>query len=152
MENNCTTYLREITYWNSCIPSASTTNGSWLVDKSTNIFWGFDMSSVICERRNKKKYVIITRSAAGVSRHLQWNKSATVNTAATNAVSLLWWRANAQNVSQHTLYGVQHIHINLTLIHCAFYHHADTDQVLTGTSILGITLTFLSRSQLTTYN
>ena len=23
---------------------------------------------------------------------------------------------NAQNVSQHTLYGVQHIHINLTLI------------------------------------
>ena len=26
-------------------------------------------------------------------------------------------RANAQNVSQHTLYGLQHIHINLTLIH-----------------------------------
>ena len=33
--------------------------------------------------------------------------------------SELWRRANAQNVSQHTLsYGVQHIHINLTLIHC----------------------------------
>ena len=29
---------------------------------------------------------------------------------------LLWWRADAQNVSQHTLYGVQHIHTNLTLI------------------------------------
>ena len=37
--------------------------------------------------------------------------------------SLLWRRANARNVSQHTLYGVQHIHINLTLIHCTFYHH-----------------------------
>ena len=33
--------------------------------------------------------------------------------------SLLWRRANARNVSQHTLYGVQHIHINLTLIHCS---------------------------------
>ena len=41
---------------------------------------------------------------------------------------LLWRRANAQNVSQHTLYGVQHIHINLTLIHCTFYRHADADQ------------------------
>ena len=37
-------------------------------------------------------------------------------------------RANARNVSQHTLYGVQHIHINLTLIHCTFYRHANTDQ------------------------
>ena len=27
-------------------------------------------------------------------------------------------RANARNVSQHTLYGIQHIHINLTLTHC----------------------------------
>ena len=26
------------------------------------------------------------------------------------------------------LYGVQQIHINLTLIHCTFYHHADADQ------------------------
>ena len=33
-------------------------------------------------------------------------------------LSELWRRANARNVSQHTLYGVQHIHINLTLIHC----------------------------------
>ena len=32
--------------------------------------------------------------------------------------SLLWRRANARNVSQHTLYDVQHIYINLTLIHC----------------------------------
>ena len=32
--------------------------------------------------------------------------------------SLLWRRANARNVGQHTLYGVQHIDINLTLIHC----------------------------------
>ena len=31
---------------------------------------------------------------------------------------LLRRRANARNVSQHTLWGVQHIHINLTLIHC----------------------------------
>ena len=37
-------------------------------------------------------------------------------------------RANARNVSQHTLYGIQHIHINLTLIHCTFYRHADADQ------------------------
>ena len=36
--------------------------------------------------------------------------------------------ANPRNVSQHTLYGVQHIHINLTLIHCTFYSHADADQ------------------------
>ena len=41
--------------------------------------------------------------------------------------SLLWWRANAQNVSQHSLYCVQHIHINLMLIHCTFYRHADAD-------------------------
>ena len=34
--------------------------------------------------------------------------------------SLLWRRDYARNVSQHTLYGVQHIHINLTLIHCKF--------------------------------
>ena len=27
-------------------------------------------------------------------------------------------RANARNISQHTLYGIQHIHTNLTLIHC----------------------------------
>ena len=26
--------------------------------------------------------------------------------------------ANAQNISQNTLYSVQHIHINLTLIYC----------------------------------
>ena len=37
-------------------------------------------------------------------------------------------RAKARNVSQHALYGVQHIHINLTLIHCTFYRHADADQ------------------------
>ena len=38
---------------------------------------------------------------------------------------------------EHNLYGVQHIHINLTLIHCTFYRYADADQklVLTGTSI-----------------
>ena len=41
--------------------------------------------------------------------------------------TLLWRRANAQNVSQRTLYGVQHIHINLTLIHWRFYRHADAD-------------------------
>ena len=37
-------------------------------------------------------------------------------------------RANAQNVSQHTLYNIQHIHINLTLIHCTFYRYANADQ------------------------
>ena len=45
-----------------------------------------------------------------------------------NVFFLLWRRANARNVSQHTLYGVQHIHINLTLIHCTFYRHTDADQ------------------------
>ena len=28
----------------------------------------------------------------------------------------------------NTLYGVQHIHINLTLIRCTFYRHANVDQ------------------------
>ena len=42
--------------------------------------------------------------------------------------SLPWWRANVRNTSQHPLYGVQHIHINLALIHCTFYCNADTDQ------------------------
>ena len=37
-------------------------------------------------------------------------------------------RVNARNVSQHTLYGVQHIHINLALIHCTFYSYADADE------------------------
>ena len=39
--------------------------------------------------------------------------------------------------SLHTLYGVQHIHVNLTLVRCTFYRHADADQnlVLTGSSI-----------------
>ena len=36
------------------------------------------------------------------------------------AKSLLWRRANARNASQQTLYGVQRIHINLTLIHSSF--------------------------------
>ena len=40
----------------------------------------------------------------------------------------LYRRANAQNVSQRTLFGAQHIHINLTLIHCTLYRHADGDQ------------------------
>ena len=31
--------------------------------------------------------------------------------------SLLWWRANARNISKH--YGVRYIHINLMLIRCA---------------------------------
>ena len=30
--------------------------------------------------------------------------------------------------SANTLYGVQHIHINLTLIHCTFYRHVNADQ------------------------
>ena len=36
-------------------------------------------------------------------------------------ISLLWWRANARNFIQHTLYSAQHIHINLTLIHWYMY-------------------------------
>ena len=42
----------------------------------------------------------------------------------TGTVYLLLWRANARNVSQQTLYGVQHIHINLTLIHYRFDNDA----------------------------
>ena len=34
---------------------------------------------------------------------------------------LLWWRANAQNVSQLNLYCIQHIQINLTLIHSKLF-------------------------------
>ena len=37
-------------------------------------------------------------------------------------------RANALKTSANTLCGVQHIHINLTLIHCTLYRHADADQ------------------------
>ena len=37
----------------------------------------------------------------------------------------LW--CQSQSWSQHTLYGIQHIHTNLTLIHSTFYHHADAD-------------------------
>ena len=37
-----------------------------------------------------------------------------------------------KSVGQHTLYGVQHIHINLTLIHCTFYCHADQNQFSQG--------------------
>ena len=35
--------------------------------------------------------------------------------------------ANARNVSQLNLYGVQHIHINLTLIHSTLTRYADAD-------------------------
>ena len=35
--------------------------------------------------------------------------------------------ANARNVSQQTLYAVQHIRINLALIHSSFYRYADAD-------------------------
>ena len=41
----------------------------------------------------------------------------------------LWRRAKARNVSQHTLYGVQHMHI-------AFYRHADAEHSL-GTNCSG---------------
>ena len=34
----------------------------------------------------------------------------------------LWWSANVRNVTQHTLYGLQHIHISLTLINCTFVY------------------------------
>ena len=47
-------------------------------------------------------------------------------------------RANARNVSQQTpAFGVQHIHINLTLIHCTFLppRRRRPKLVLTGTSI-----------------
>ena len=33
------------------------------------------------------------------------------------------------NLLRCTLYGVQHIHINLTLIHCTFYCYADANQI-----------------------
>ena len=35
--------------------------------------------------------------------------------------------ANTRNVSQQTLYAVQHISINLALIHSSFYRYADAD-------------------------
>ena len=36
---------------------------------------------------------------------------------------------DARNISQHPLYGIQLIHINLnTSIHCSFYRYADADQ------------------------
>ena len=47
---------------------------------------------------------------------------------------MLWWRANTRNVSQHTLYGIEHIHINLTLYILPPHWHRPK-LVLTGTSI-----------------
>ena len=55
-------------------------------------------------------------------------KSVLADVSSVSASSEQRQRANARNVSQHTLYGVQYIHINLTLIHCTFYRHADADQ------------------------
>ena len=43
-------------------------------------------------------------------------------------------RANARNVSQHTLCSVHHIHINLTWIHCS-YKYTDLDGCTTQVSI-----------------
>ena len=46
-----------------------------------------------------------------------------------------WRRANARNVSQHTLYGVQHIHINLTLIHRYVVPKLRPEEVFTSSTI-----------------
>ena len=45
-------------------------------------------------------------------------------------VRLMWNYAehSKECVSQHNLYDIQHIHINLTLIYCAFYRYTDADQ------------------------
>ena len=64
-------------------------------------------------------------------------KSVLANVLSISPLSEQRRRANTRNVSQHTIYGIQHIHINLTLINSTFYFHTATDQklVLTGTSI-----------------
>ena len=54
---------------------------------------------------------------------------------APNGAPLLWGRANARNVSQHTLYGVQHIHINLDILYVLPPRRRRPKLVLTGTSI-----------------
>ena len=49
-----------------------------------------------------------------------------------NAVKSVLADASSVNSpsSDNTLYGVQHIHINLTLIHCTFYSYANAEQKL----------------------
>ena len=46
-----------------------------------------------------------------------------------------WQRANARNISQQTLYSVQHIHINLILIYSSFKPLRRLKLVFTGISI-----------------
>ena len=58
---------------------------------------------------------------------------------------LLWRRANARNISQHTLYGVQHIHINLTLIHCMSY-------LLYNVCLTDTNTTWLEKKRISTLN
>ena len=63
-------------------------------------------------------------------------KSVLANVSSVSPSSLLWRRANARNISQHTLYGGQHIHINLRLIHSVLLLHRRRPKlVLTGTNI-----------------
>ena len=60
---------------------------------------------------------------------------------------------NAQNISQHTLYSIQHIHINLTLIntlHVLLPCRCRPKLVLRGTSIpsyLSMSLSFVMKDQ-----
>ena len=42
-------------------------------------------------------------------------------------VDVNMWNAVKSVLAKHTLYGVQHIHINLTLMHSTFYRYADAD-------------------------
>ena len=50
-----------------------------------------------------------------------------VSSSSEQSFALTKARANTRNISQHTLYCVQHIHINLMLIHCTFYRQANAD-------------------------
>ena len=43
-------------------------------------------------------------------------------------VDVNMWNAVKSVLAKHTLYGVQHIHINLTLMHSTFYRYAEADQ------------------------
>ena len=66
---------------------------------------------------------LVLRESAGPPTYLWLETVGEHNYVKLQNSSLLWRRANTWNVSRNNLYGVQHTHINLTLIHCMFKNH-----------------------------
>ena len=92
------------------------------------------LESSLCKKKLLPKLTMYQRKVDVGMRNTV--KSVLADVSSISPSSLLWQTANTWNVSQHTLYGIQHIHINLTLIQCTFTATPmQTKLVLTGTSI-----------------